>query len=104
MRIALSSFLTGGILFALLSSGPANSRAKQSATPAVSSAAVVSCSIVYAGFVGAMETSNHAHSGVVQIRDILREPANSDICAASFIPISWTSGRDWVLTHFPSHS
>jgi hypothetical protein len=60
------------------------------------------CSMVYAGFVGALETSNHKHSGVVQIRDILQSPEYSDVCAASFIPISWTSGRDWILTHFPS--
>jgi hypothetical protein len=61
------------------------------------------CRIVYAGFVGAMETSNHKHSGVVQIRDILRGPGYGDVCAKSFIPISWTSGRDWILTHFASH-
>lgn len=61
------------------------------------------CKIVYAGFVGAMETSNHKHSGVVQIRDMLRGPGYSDVCAESFIPISWESGRDWILTHFVSH-
>jgi hypothetical protein len=61
------------------------------------------CKIVFAGFVGAMETSNHKHSGVVQIRDILRGPGYGDVCAASFVPISWTSGRDWILTHFASH-
>jgi pimeloyl-ACP methyl ester carboxylesterase len=51
-----------------------------------------------------METSNHKGSGVVQIRDILRGPGYSDVCAASFIPISWTAGRDWILTHFPAHA
>jgi hypothetical protein len=61
------------------------------------------CKIVYAGFVGAMETSNHKHSGVVQIRDILRGPGYGDVCAESFVPISWASGRDWILTHFASH-
>lgn len=61
------------------------------------------CQIIYAGFVGAMETSNHKASGVVQIRDILRGSDYADVCANSFIPISWNSGRDWILTHFPSH-
>jgi hypothetical protein len=61
------------------------------------------CRIIYAGFVGALETSNHKHSGVVQIRDTLRGTEFPDVCANSFIPISWTSGRDWILTHFPSH-
>lgn len=67
-------------------------------------AAVPDCKIVYAGFVGAMETSNHKHSGVVQIRDTLRGPGYADVCADSFIPISWASGRDWILTHFPAHA
>ncbi len=53
---------------------------------------------------GALETSNHKHSGVVQIRDTLRGADFPDVCADSFIPISWTSGRDWILTHFPSHT
>ncbi len=61
------------------------------------------CKIIYAGFVGAMETSSHKHSGVVQIRDTLRGADFTDVCANSFIPVSWTSGRDWILTHFPSH-
>jgi len=61
------------------------------------------CKIIYAGFVGALETSNHQHSGVVQIRDTLRGPDFSDVCANSFIPLSWNSGRDWILTHFPTH-
>jgi hypothetical protein len=51
-----------------------------------------------------METSNHKHSGVVEIRDTLRGPGYADVCAESFIPISWTSGRDWILTHFPAHA
>ena len=59
--------------------------------------------MVYAGFVGALETSNHKGSGVVQIRDTLQGADYPDVCAASFIPISWTSGRDWILTHFPAH-
>jgi hypothetical protein len=67
-------------------------------------AAVSDCKIVYAGFVGAMETSNHKHSGVVQIRDTLRGPGYADVCAESFIPISWATGRDWILSHFPTHA
>jgi pimeloyl-ACP methyl ester carboxylesterase len=61
------------------------------------------CRILYAGFVGAMEPAGHKSSGVVQIRDTLRGPAYSDVCAESFIPISWNAGRDWILKHFPSH-
>lgn len=61
------------------------------------------CQIIYAGFVGAMETANHKASGVVQIRDTLRGSNYADVCANSFIPISWNSGRDWILSHFPSH-
>jgi hypothetical protein len=61
------------------------------------------CKIIYVGFVGAMETSNHKHSGVVQIRDTLRGPDFVDVCANSFIPVSWNSARDWILTHFPNH-
>jgi hypothetical protein len=61
------------------------------------------CKIIYAGFVGAMETSNHKASGVVQIRDTLRGSNYADVCANSFIPISWSSGRNWILTHFPNH-
>jgi hypothetical protein len=82
--------------------------APHSASPSVhettsADAAPPVCRIVYAGFVGAMETSNHKHSGVVQIRDTLRGPGYEDVCAESFMPISWASGRDWILTHFPSH-
>lgn len=62
------------------------------------------CRIIYAGFVGALETSNHKGSGVVQIRDILRGAEYPDVCANSFIPISWSSGREWILTYFPSHA
>jgi pimeloyl-ACP methyl ester carboxylesterase len=50
-----------------------------------------------------METPHRKGSGIVQIRDVLRGPEYSDVCAESFIPISWTAGRDWVLTHFPAH-
>ena len=61
------------------------------------------CKIIYAGFVGAMETSNHKNSGVVQIRDTLRGSDFRDVCANSFIPVSWNAGREWILTHFPNH-
>lgn len=63
-----------------------------------------SCKIVYAGFVGAMEPAGHKNSGVVQIRDTLRGPGYSDVCAESFIPLAWNSGLNWILKHFPSHS
>ncbi len=61
------------------------------------------CKIVYLGIVGGTETSNNSHSGVVQIRDILRGPTFPDVCAKSFSPYVWRSGFHWILTHFPSH-
>jgi hypothetical protein len=61
------------------------------------------CKIVYAGFVGALETAGRKGSGIVQIRDILRGPEYSDVCAESFIPIDWNSGLNWILKHFASH-
>ena len=61
------------------------------------------CRILYVGFVGALETAGRKGSGIVQIRDTLRGPDYSDVCAESFMPINWTSGRDWLLKHFPSH-
>ena len=99
---ALASFMalllsTCAGFAAPLPSSPATPSPKSSVLPPTE------CKIVYAGFVGAMETSNHKHSGVVQIRDTLRGPGYSDVCADSFIPISWESGRDWILTHFASH-
>jgi len=63
-----------------------------------------SCKILYAGFVGAMESSNRKGSGVVQIRDVLRGSAYPDVCSESFIPLSWESCRNWILRQFPAHS
>ena len=63
-----------------------------------------SCRILYAGFVGAMESSNRKGSGVVQIRDVLRGSAYPDVCSESFIPLSWESCRNWILRQFPAHS
>jgi pimeloyl-ACP methyl ester carboxylesterase len=96
-------FLYSIVLPAFCNAAPRNLSPPSSPTPRTDSA-VPTCSIVYAGFVGAMETSNHKHSGVVEIRDTLRGPGYADVCAESFIPISWTSGRDWILTHFPAHA
>jgi hypothetical protein len=62
------------------------------------------CSILYAGFVGAMETSGHKGSGIVQIRDTLRGPDYTDVCAKSFLPYNPSAGYDWILSHFPSHT
>jgi len=63
-----------------------------------------SCKILYAGFVGAMESPNRKGSGVVQIRDALRGSAYPDVCSESFIPLSWESCRNWILRQFPAHS
>lgn len=62
-----------------------------------------SCKILYAGFVGAMETSNHKASGVVEIRDVLRGPDYPDVCAKSFTPVSTEACLSWILGQFPSH-
>ncbi len=61
------------------------------------------CKIIYAGFVGALETPGRKGSGIVQIRDTLRGPGYSEVCAESFIPIDWNSGLNWILKRFPSH-
>jgi len=62
------------------------------------------CKIVYLGIVGGLETSNNSRSGVVQIRDTLRELVYSDVCAKSFSPYIWPAGLHWVLEHFPAHA
>ena len=104
MKITFYAVATAGIVFAMLSGVKISTATKETRTAEDSASSRIDCKIVYAGFVGALETSNHPHSGVVQIRDILRGPGYSDVCADSFIPVSWASGRDWVLTHFPSHT
>ena len=62
------------------------------------------CKILYAGFVGAMETSNRQGSGVVQLRDTLSGPGYADVCAESFRAFSWESCRDWILSRLPGNS
>jgi len=62
------------------------------------------CKILYAGIVGGLETPNNKRSGVVQMRDRLKGPTYSDVCARTFSPYHWTAGRDWILSHFPKHS
>ncbi len=102
-RNALLAIVAVALLFFFGASDPslaANTSRTGAEDPADAHAG---CKIIYAGFVGALETSNHQHSGVVQIRDTLRGPDFSDVCANSFIPLSWNSGRDWILTHFPTH-
>jgi hypothetical protein len=62
------------------------------------------CRIIYAGFVGALETSDHKASGVVQIRDMLRGPGYTDVCSNSFLPYTPSAALDWILTYFPSRT
>jgi hypothetical protein len=62
-----------------------------------------SCKIIYAGFVGALETSDHKASGLVQIRDTLRGPGYPDVCANSFLPYNPSTGLNWILEHLASH-
>jgi hypothetical protein len=87
----------------LLSMSAPCASAQSSGTGAFSGEFVPACKILYAGFVGAMETSSHKASGVVQLRDILRGPGYSDVCAESFMPVAWKSCRDWILSRFPRH-
>jgi len=61
------------------------------------------CKIIYLGLVGGTEPSNNPHSGVVQLRDILRGPNYPEVCAKTFTPYFWRSGLHWILTHFPAH-
>lgn len=60
------------------------------------------CKIIYLGLVGGTEPSNNPHSGVVQLRDVLRGPNYPDVCAKTFTPYLWRSGFHWILTHFPA--
>jgi pimeloyl-ACP methyl ester carboxylesterase len=62
------------------------------------------CQILYLGFVGALEPPGNESSGVVQLRDFLKRPQFSDVCAKVYSPYAWTGGRDWLLTHFPTHA
>jgi pimeloyl-ACP methyl ester carboxylesterase len=62
------------------------------------------CQILYAGYVGSLETAENKDSGVVQIRDTLRGPGYADVCAKSFSPYRWTSGLHWILKYFPARS
>ncbi len=96
------AFLSVVYLFCNIHSAPLLAAPAKAAAEAVAEQHS-GCKIVYAGFVGAMETSNHKGSGVVQIRDTLRGSDFTDVCANSFIPVSWNAGRDWILTHFPNH-
>jgi hypothetical protein len=60
------------------------------------------CSVLYLGVVGGLETANNRRSGIVQIRDTLRSPGYSYVCAKSVSPYVWRSGLWWVLQYFPS--
>jgi hypothetical protein len=61
------------------------------------------CKIIYLGLVGGTEPSNNTHSGVVQLRDVLRGPNYPEVCAKTFTPYFWRSGFHWILAHFPAH-
>ena len=61
------------------------------------------CKILYAGIVGGLETPNNKRSGVVQMRDTLGGPIYTYICAKTFSPYHWTTGRNWILNYFPKH-
>jgi hypothetical protein len=94
-------FLTLGSLLSI--AVPGAFARPSAATIPLGGGSVSACNILYAGFVGAMETASHKNSGVVQLRDILRGPGYSDVCAESFMPVAWKSCRDWILSRFPSH-
>jgi pimeloyl-ACP methyl ester carboxylesterase len=91
------------ILTALLFGAQIRANAIADGASDIPAAVRPACSMIYAGFVGAFEPAGHKNNGVVQIRNLLSGPGYADVCAASFIPGSWPSGRDWILTHFASH-
>jgi hypothetical protein len=101
------------VVCSLLLSGllPSSGHSRQASNAALQSESKIqaeqnrdtTCKIVYLGIVGGTEPSNNRHSGVVQIRDILRGPEFPDVCAKSFSPYAWRSGFHWILRHFPSH-
>jgi pimeloyl-ACP methyl ester carboxylesterase len=62
------------------------------------------CSILYVGFVGALEPPDNKDSGVVQLRDLLRGTGYPDVCAESFSPYVWPTAVSWLLKHFPSQA
>jgi hypothetical protein len=62
------------------------------------------CKILYVGIVGGLETPNNKRSGIVQVRDTLRDPAYTEVCARTFSPYDWMAGRSWILSHFPQHT
>ncbi len=103
--IAFACFL---LLFGLL---PSSGHSQQASNSLLRSGSKIqteqnrdaTCKIVYLGIVGGTEPSNNRHSGVVQIRDILRGPEFPNVCAKSFSPYAWRSGFHWILRHFPSH-
>lgn len=64
---------------------------------------VANCRIVFLSFVGALESPQNKWSGVVQIGGLLKGPQFADVCAKTYSPYVWTDGRDWLLSHFPSH-
>jgi hypothetical protein len=98
LRFATHIVLLFGLFLSM--AAPYASARPSAGTDSFSDEFVPSCTIIYAGFVGAMETSGHKSSGVVQLRNILRGPGYSDVCAESFLPVAWKSCRDWILSRF----
>jgi len=102
--------LRGGLLIATIGFAPSGFASQTFGNTAVDKAkpsgtnTPSDCTIIYAGFVGAMETSDHKASGIVQIRDTLRGPTYADVCAKSFLPYNPSAGLAWILSHFPSHT
>jgi hypothetical protein len=97
----------------LLVSMPGSARAQENRnllisaapeTPDLSTQTRPHCAILYLGIVGALEPPENKSSGVVQLREILERPQFSDVCAKSYSPYTWTEGRDWLLSFFPSQT
>jgi pimeloyl-ACP methyl ester carboxylesterase len=95
-----------GWLWATIGAAAKAPKAVPSAAPSDHSLAPndVNCRIIYLGFVGALEPANNKNSGVVQIRETLQGKEYPDVCARSYSPYVWANGRDWLLSHFPSHT
>ena len=98
---SLLSWLCVAVVAGQERSGALNMSARE---PRAASNELATCQILYLGFVGALEPPGNKYSGVVQLRDFLKAPQFSDVCAKVYSPYTWTDGRDWLLSHFPTHA
>ena len=61
------------------------------------------CRIIFVGFVGALDPPWDKYSGVVQLRDTLKQAQFRDVCARTYSPFVWRLARNWALKQYPAH-